>query len=584
MYQTADIQVTCDQVPASKAKACTSGTLLTIFKAPARLDKQRAFPAGVQPGWSFQTSSRVGALHPRSCVLDQDAVPPLIQTSSDSRHFLRPNAYIQNSPPRFEDDPIDEETPFLPKDDATRNPTPLPRVQIAILISIWLVGSIVAHTVSPFLNQLVKELPIVGGDERKVGYYTGIIVSAHYAAEAATVLHWNRLSDHIGRKPVLLLCLVGETVSVIMFGLSRSFWALVFSQVMQGAFQGYIGTVKSMVAELTDETNVARGFSVLPMSWSLGYAIGPFIGGMLSRPQDRWPGVFSHFFWTEYPYFLPCFAVAACGCASFTASVIYLKETVNRGPLTGPRSSETSSDTVGEEPAGISHALPPKGLEKPPPLRSILTRPVLISVSSYAMLALLSTAAIALIPLVWSTSVELGGLGMSPASIGLWMSGYGCVSGIVQYAFFPRLVSRFGPRGVFLAGVSMCAMIYALFPFENLALRHASSGLKVAERLLITLQLSSFGIAQMGFGASYLFISSSVPNNRSLGAVNGLAHLVASIQRMVGPAAADWLFAFSLMNNVLGGNFAYVILVVLVGVGVCVSAQLPRNVWTHSNN
>ncbi|KAH9005475.1 major facilitator superfamily domain-containing protein [Lactarius hatsudake] len=435
---------------------------------------------------------------------------------------------MSQSLPRFEDDAIDEETPFLPKDDATRNPTPLPRVQFTLLFSIWLVGSIVAHS-------LVKELPIVSGDERKVGYYTGIIVSAHFAAEAATVLHWNRLSDHIGRKPVLLLCLVGETLAVIVFGLSRSFWALVFSRVLQGAFKGYIGTVKSMVAELTDETNVARGFSMLPMAWSLGYAIGPFIGGMLSRPQDRWPGVFSHSFWTEYPYFLPCFAVAACGCASFTAGVIYLKETVNCGPLTGP---ETSSDALGEEPAGISHTLlPPKGLEKPPPLRSILTRPVLISVSSYAMLALLSTAAIALIPLVWSTSIELGGLGMSPASIGLWMSGYGCVNGIAQYAFFPRLVSRFGPRAVFLASVS------------NLALRHAASGIKVAEKLLITLQLSSLGIAEMGFGA-----------------VNGLAHMVASIQRMVGPAAADWLFAFSLMNNILGGNFAYVILVLLVGV------------------
>ncbi|KAH9031739.1 hypothetical protein EDB84DRAFT_1492227, partial [Lactarius hengduanensis] len=76
-------------------------------------------------------------------------------------------------PPRFEDDHLDEETPFLPKDDAERKPTPLPRLQIAILLSIWLVDSIISHSISPYLNQLVKELPIVGGDERKVGYYRG---------------------------------------------------------------------------------------------------------------------------------------------------------------------------------------------------------------------------------------------------------------------------------------------------------------------------------------------------------------------------------------------------------------------------
>ncbi|KAH9165757.1 MFS general substrate transporter [Lactarius sanguifluus] len=487
--------------------------------------------------------------------------------------------------PRFEDDHIDEETPFLLKNDATQNPpTPLPRVQFAVLLSILLVGSIMVHSITPYINRLVKELPIIDGDERKVGYYTGIIMSAHFAAEAATVFHWNRLSDHIGRKPVLLLSLFGSIIAVIVFGLSRSFWALVLSRALDGAFRGHVGTMKSMMAELTDETNAPRGFSMIPMTWSLGYAIGPLIGGMLSRPQDRWPGVFSHSFWAEYPYFLPCSVAAACGCASFAANVIYLKETMNCGPLTGPHPSETSLDAAVEEPASISHPLPPKGSEKPPPLRSILTRPVLISICSYAMFVLLITAAGALIPLVWSTSIELGGLGLSPASIGLWMSGYGCMNGVAQYALFPRLVSRFGPRSVILTSVAMCAMIYALFPFENLALRQASSDLKVAEKLLIMLQLSSLGIADMGYSASYLFIYSAIPNKRSLGATSGLAHMLASVQRMVGPAVADWLFAFSLINNVLGGNFAYVILVGLVGVGLCVSAQLPRNVWTHSNN
>ncbi|KAI9443968.1 MFS general substrate transporter [Lactarius indigo] len=488
------------------------------------------------------------------------------------------------SPPISEDDHIDEETPFLPRDDAPRKPTPLPRLQVAVILSIWLVESLISSSISPYLNQLVRELPIVGGDGRKVGYYTGIIVSSHYAAEAVTVLYWSSLSDHIGRKPVLLLCLVGVIVSVIMFGLSRSFWALVFSRSLHGALKGHVGVVKSVMAELTDETNVARGFSILPVTQSLGNAIGPFIGGMLSRPQDRWPGVFSHPFWAEYPYFLPCFVAATCCCASLTVNLIYLKETVKCGPLTEPRHSETSSDATEEEPAGISPILPPKDSEKPPPLRSILTRPVLISISSYAMLSLLGTAVDALIPLVWSTSVEFGGLGLSPASIGLWMSGFGWINGIVQYVLFPRFVARLGPRRAFLTSVSMYALIYVLFPFENLALRHASGSSKVAEKLLIMLQLSSAGIADMGYSTIYVYISSAISNKRSLGAVYGLAQMVGSVQRVVGPAAADWLFAFSLTNNVLGGNFAYVILVGLVGVGLCVSAQLPRNTWSQSSN
>ena len=52
---------------------------------------------------------------------------------------------------------------------------------------------------------------------------------------------------------------------------------------------------------------------------------------MLSRPQDRWPNLFSHSFWSEYPYFLPCLATATYGFLSLTLAVIFLKEV--RSPL-----------------------------------------------------------------------------------------------------------------------------------------------------------------------------------------------------------------------------------------------------------
>jgi MFS family permease len=133
---------------------------------------------------------------------------------------------------RFEDNhEVDEETPFLPNQevlpDSNSTRTPLPIAQVSILLTAWLAESITSHSISPYLNQLVKELPAVGGDARKVGYYTGIIVSLHYAVAAATSFQWNRLSDYVGRKPVLLTCLLGTTISILLFGLSHSFLALV---------------------------------------------------------------------------------------------------------------------------------------------------------------------------------------------------------------------------------------------------------------------------------------------------------------------------------------------------------------------
>ena len=78
-----------------------------------------------------------------------------------------------------------------------------------------------------------------------------------------------------------------------------------------------------------------------------------------------------------------------------------------------------------------------------------------------------------------------------------------------------------------------------------------------------------------------MYISSATPNKRSLGATNGIAQMMASIQCTIGPAASASLFAFSLDTNILGGNFAYVVLLSIVWVGVGVALQLPEDMWKH---
>ncbi|KAH9005439.1 MFS general substrate transporter [Lactarius hatsudake] len=474
----------------------------------------------------------------------------------------------------------EEETPLLRDGNAPRLETPLPITQIVILLLLQLCEPITSQSIKPYINQLVSELPVVGGDERKVGYYAGLLMSLFYAAQAVTVLQWSRLSDKVGRKPVLLCGLFGTVVSSILFGLSRSFSALVFSRCLHGVLNGNVGVMKSMLAELTDETNMARGFSLIPVTWAVGGTIGPFIGGVLSRPQDRWPNVFSHPFWGEYPYFLPCLATSTYGLLSFSLAAVFLKETVNSGPVMKPN-TEVDSDLsrVGE---GEIFDGPVKDQERPLPLRALLTRPVVVSIANYGMIAVLDITAGALMPLVWSTSVEFGGLSMSPASVGLWISGYGFINGIFQFLALPRMVGRFGPRRIFIACIILYFPSYILFPLENVALRHSSRDLNLVAALLIVLQLLATSFSDMGFGVIFMYISSAAPNKRSLGATNGVAQMMVSIQRAIGPAAAASLFAFSLENGILGGNFVYVVLLALVWVGLCVARQLPKNMWIHN--
>jgi hypothetical protein len=157
---------------------------------------------------------------------------------------------------------------------------------------------------------------------------------------------------------------------------------------------------------------------------------------------------------------------------------------------------------------------PSKDTEKPLPLALLLTRPVMVSISNYAMLALLDMSAMALIPLVWSTPIDLGGLNFSPASIGLWLSGYGCLNGILQFVFFPRVVGRLGPGRVVFTSIAAYVIIYTMFPFENLAARyinHSGDGTNATVWLLVLLQLSSICITDMGFSESFRYSLTATP-------------------------------------------------------------------------
>jgi hypothetical protein len=116
------------------------------------------------------------------------------------------------------------------------------------------------------------------------------------------------------------------------------------------------------------------------------------------------------------------------------------------------------------------------------------------------MIGLIEMEVTALIPLVWSTSIELGGLGMSPASIGLWMTGCGLLSGIIQLVVLPRLERRIGPRSVFITSICCFFPVYVMFPLENLAARHSSQSTNLTIVLFITLQLLAFSLSDMVFG------------------------------------------------------------------------------------
>ncbi|KAG1791889.1 uncharacterized protein HD556DRAFT_628198 [Suillus plorans] len=79
----------------------------------------------------------------------------------------------------------------------------------------------------PLPRLFLKDIGVTHGDETQVGHYAGILQSSYYAAHTLTIFYWSQLSDHIGRKPVILIALLAISISMFSFGLSKTFFALV---------------------------------------------------------------------------------------------------------------------------------------------------------------------------------------------------------------------------------------------------------------------------------------------------------------------------------------------------------------------
>ncbi|EGN95009.1 hypothetical protein SERLA73DRAFT_113718 [Serpula lacrymans var. lacrymans S7.3] len=484
---------------------------------------------------------------------------------------------------------VDEETPLLVSEQLRKSRTPLPWGQFSIILFLQLSEPLTSQVISPFAPQLIRDIGITNGDEARVGYYVGLLHSLFFATEALTVLHWSRVSDHIGRKPVIILGMFGLSISMFCFGLSKTFWGLVLSRCLNGALNGNIGVMKSLVAEITDSTNMPHAYAYLPMAWSTGGALGPLIGGTLERPAERFPNIFGQSaFFKTYPYFLPCAIPAIFSMVCLFVSLFFLKETVP-SPLRfgriinrchpqrndSPHNSETAPKPALLE--ALSHSSPNDGT--PLPLRALLTPQVLIAASTYATTSLMDIAFRTIQPVFFATPIALGGLGLTPPVIGKILASFGILNGLFQVFCFARLHAWLGTKGTYILGVVAAIPMMMTFPVISLLVQ--SQGLNITVWFVIGLQVFLSVVLCISYGAVFIYINGAAPNRASLGATNGIAQLVVSIMRAIGPAAVNSTWSLCLEKHYLGGWLVYYLMVSMVLLALGSGMLLPKNVWKN---
>ena len=98
---------------------------------------------------------------------------------------------------------------------------------------------------------MVKDFKITE-DSTQIGMYVGYIASSFAIAQFLTSMFWGYMSDKFGRKPIILLGLIGTAISLLLFGLSKSLTWAIATRTLCGLLNGNVGIVKSVVAEITD--------------------------------------------------------------------------------------------------------------------------------------------------------------------------------------------------------------------------------------------------------------------------------------------------------------------------------------------
>ena len=92
---------------------------------------------------------------------------------------------------------------------------------------------------------------------------------------------WGKLSDRVGRRPILLLSLFGSSTSYLFYAFSTELWMLYASRALAGFFGANISTAMAYIADVTDKDSRSKGMGLIGAAFGMGFVLGPFLGGVL---------------------------------------------------------------------------------------------------------------------------------------------------------------------------------------------------------------------------------------------------------------------------------------------------------------
>jgi multidrug resistance protein len=313
----------------------------------------------------------------------------------------------------------------------------------------------------------------------------GLLSTCFSLAQFLFAPFWGRLSDRIGRRPVILMGLLGSALSYTFFAMATSLPMLFLARTLAGIAGANIPTAQAFIADTTTPETRAKGMGLIGAAFGLGFIFGPAIGGFLSH----------------WGYAAPAWFAAAISFANFVAALFLLPES---------------------RPADARDTSRPGRIDV---IRRSLDRPNLPMVLLVYFLVVTSFASFEATFALYSEHR----FGFTPATIGYMFAWIGVVLATVQGVLVGRVVKRIGEKRLVPMAIGAIALALGLVP--------------IAGTVPILGAVAGLLALGMGFNSPSMLSSiSQLADVRDQGSTLGVSQSLGSLARIIGPLWGGWVF------------------------------------------
>jgi len=361
------------------------------------------------------------------------------------------------------------------------------------VIVIDLVGFGIVVPILPYYAKSLDTSPTV----------LGLLLAVYPAFQFVFSPIWGRLSDRVGRKPVMLATILGSAGALTLLGLSNSLLGLFVGRILGGTFGANISVATAYVADVTREEERTRWMGMVGACFGIGFVLGPAIGGLLAPDLDgSWPA--SAFFGptlsayiAPFGYGIPMLVAAAMAVGNFVYAAWEL--------------TEPERHARREPSAGRIEVLRNRAVRR------------------FCVLNLIFSLAVTQLETIFAYFM-IDRFAFDAMHVAFILVGMAVLMGGIQGGAIRSLAARFGERKLALTGFAIMGVSLLAVPFMPTVLW-----------VLPPLAFSAIG---RGIGQPpILSMVSMAASPSERGSVMGTFQSSASLARVLGPTAAGALYA-----------------------------------------